>query len=304
MQFHRSGNGVALIGAVAIVALCSTALPAFAVEGNSDERTFVSAMTATAAEARVALEENSDGRTIFSAAEAKAVAARANFTTPPAGGMGARGPCGEGNGDCCDPLGNGTPGCDDVACCEAICAADSFCCDISWDGICASAAQKSCAVCEPIECDPPCGEGEICDDGVCVPAPEGPVNDNCEDVPVDNLSIGECLVYNGDNTGATMTCAAGGFPEVWHAFNLLDDGATVNMGYCGTSPPFGNAYIVIDPECPCSGTFVFATSFDNVTCDDGNWTMHYDALPAGDYWTPILQDATSTGPYTWTICAD
>ena len=55
--------------------------------------------------------------------------------------------CGPGNGDCCLEGGNGTPGCDDEACCAAICAGDSFCCDIEWDTICADAAQKSCEVC-------------------------------------------------------------------------------------------------------------------------------------------------------------
>ena len=72
---------------------------------------------------------------------------------------------------------------------------------------------------------------------------------------------------------------------------------------CGTSPAFGNAYIVIDPECPCSGAFVFATSFDNTSCGDGNWSMFYNGLPAGEYWTPVLKDGTSTGPYTWNISA-
>jgi hypothetical protein len=55
------------------------------------------------------------------------------------------GPCGPGNGDCCSA--NGTPGCDDVACCQAICAADPFCCNTAWDGICANAAVAQCKVC-------------------------------------------------------------------------------------------------------------------------------------------------------------
>ena len=36
----------------------------------------------------------------------------------------------------------------------------------------------------------------------------GPVNDNCGDVAVPDLIIGECLVFNGDLTGATSTCDA------------------------------------------------------------------------------------------------
>lgn len=45
--------------------------------------------------------------------------------------------CGDADaGDCCTA--NGTPGCSDAACCEAICACDPFCCDTQWDSICAS----------------------------------------------------------------------------------------------------------------------------------------------------------------------
>ena len=50
-------------------------------------------------------------------------------------------------GDCC--IDNGTPFCDDEACCEAVCAVDAFCCDTSWDGICADQAAKLCAQCMP-----------------------------------------------------------------------------------------------------------------------------------------------------------
>ncbi len=61
--------------------------------------------------------------------------------------------CGEGAGPCGEP--NGTPGCDDVDCCEAICAADPFCCEVEWDGICADAANEQCGG----GGDPACGEG-------------------------------------------------------------------------------------------------------------------------------------------------
>ena len=54
--------------------------------------------------------------------------------------------CGGGpSSDCCNA--NGTPGCDDAACQALICGQDAFCCTNSWDGICASAAQSQCGVC-------------------------------------------------------------------------------------------------------------------------------------------------------------
>ena len=51
------------------------------------------------------------------------------------------------SGDCCDPLGNGTPGCDDPTCCDAVCSIDPFCCDVAWDTLCAAQAQELCPIC-------------------------------------------------------------------------------------------------------------------------------------------------------------
>ena len=74
-----------------------------------------------------------------------------------------------GEGNCFDPDGNGTPGCNDLACCEAVCAADPFCCDVEWDSACADEAAELCG-------NPACpGEGSCfeangtpgCDDPVC-----------------------------------------------------------------------------------------------------------------------------------------
>lgn len=39
---------------------------------------------------------------------------------------------------------NGSPGCDDAACCEAVCAASPTCCTTVWDDVCASFASLSC----------------------------------------------------------------------------------------------------------------------------------------------------------------
>jgi predicted outer membrane repeat protein len=52
------------------------------------------------------------------------------------------GVCGPDNGNCC--FANGTPGCEDAACCNAVCGADPFCCDVEWDGFCAEQAAGLC----------------------------------------------------------------------------------------------------------------------------------------------------------------
>ena len=57
---------------------------------------------------------------------------------------GGGGPC-VGDGDCCTA--NGTPGCEDAACCGAVCAIDVFCCDVEWDALCADQAEATCEIC-------------------------------------------------------------------------------------------------------------------------------------------------------------
>ena len=52
--------------------------------------------------------------------------------------------CGPGNGDCYQAGGNGTPGCEDVECCDIVCSIDPYCCDTDWDGLCADDAAELC----------------------------------------------------------------------------------------------------------------------------------------------------------------
>ena len=54
------------------------------------------------------------------------------------------GPCGSPTAGSCF-VANGSPGCDDLACCEPICADDPYCCDTEWDQLCVNAANVSCA---------------------------------------------------------------------------------------------------------------------------------------------------------------
>ena len=61
--------------------------------------------------------------------------------------------CGPGSGDCASP--NGTPGCDNEACCSAVCAQDPFCCKTEWDQLCADQVATLCA---NLPCQPACGK--------------------------------------------------------------------------------------------------------------------------------------------------
>ena len=60
-------------------------------------------------------------------------------------------PCVGGGGDCC--VSNGTPGCEDFDCCDLVCATDPFCCDSSWDNICANRAAELCPQCDIVPGD-------------------------------------------------------------------------------------------------------------------------------------------------------
>jgi hypothetical protein len=61
-------------------------------------------------------------------------------------------------GDCCLP--NGTPGCDDAKCCDAVCIVDPFCCDEGWDPTCVETAESVCDICTG-DCGSP-GAGDCC----------------------------------------------------------------------------------------------------------------------------------------------
>ncbi len=87
--------------------------------------------------------------------------------------------CGPGNGSCFKP--NGTPGCDDVACCEAVCKIDPLCCELVWDDICVQRAKDLCS----------CNPGDA------------PANDDCAD------AIG----INEGDTPFTTLCATPDGPE-------------------------------------------------------------------------------------------
>jgi hypothetical protein len=63
-------------------------------------------------------------------------------------------------GDCCKPHTN--PACSDAACCNLICGADPFCCNIEWDSMCADAAAAACGLCA--------APGDLNGDGVVDPS--------------------------------------------------------------------------------------------------------------------------------------
>ncbi len=66
------------------------------------------------------------------------------------------------NGPCC--VADGTPFCEIADCCRSVCAIDPFCCDISWDGICAGEAATfpQCLCNNPSGCTNDPANGPCC----------------------------------------------------------------------------------------------------------------------------------------------
>ena len=79
--------------------------------------------------------------------------------------------CGSYLGEYCCLVHLGSTGCGNLACCNAVCAADTYCCDIRWDETCVEAAFNS----DACPCTMPCGDQ--CG-GDCCAAHLGP---NCRD---------------------------------------------------------------------------------------------------------------------------
>ena len=83
--------------------------------------------------------------------------------------------CAAGTGSCFDEN-NGSAGCDDVDCCQAVCTADPFCCLTEWDFVCAGAVPETCGLFEAcigarggcrLEHDTPGCEIQDCCQAVC-----------------------------------------------------------------------------------------------------------------------------------------
>ena len=71
--------------------------------------------------------------------------------------------CGPGRGDCTDPAGNGTPGCELLQCCGIVCLVDHFCCFNEWDAACAASASgfQPCNPTCPWDCQAPPVSGAV-----------------------------------------------------------------------------------------------------------------------------------------------
>jgi hypothetical protein len=122
-------------------------------------------------------------------------------------------PCTPTAGACNDVHQN--PGCNDGACCQAVCAADPFCCTVTWDAGCVLAAATACSFSVP--------DGNECVDAV-------------------PLDIGAAVDFNTANATvgaepfpATCVGSSSGSigPDVWFSYDGERRG-TVSIDTCGS----------------------------------------------------------------------
>lgn len=141
--------------------------------------------------------------------------------------------CYDATGDCFSA--NGTPGCQDGFCCDAVCARDPECCFYEWDALCATEAEEICIAPSPndhcVDATGITGEGNFSFD-TSVATTDGPPHETCGEGDEEQQIFGEvwhCWTASCTDTVYVRTC---GLTEV-------DTRIAVYEG-CETCPPVGD----------------------------------------------------------------
>ncbi len=122
---------------------------------------------------------------------------------------------------------------------------------------------------------------EIAEVSLC---PSPPLNDSCSAVAA--LPLPQW--YSGETNCATVDCPEFPLATVWIAFHL-DSCSNVVLGFCDTDPPMSNAWLNCARSCDCS-TLTSRAVVDTLSCGDGSPVLRWSALPAGDYFYPIMAE--------------
>ena len=203
----------------------------------------------------------------------------------PAGCDGATGSCAEANG---------TPGCDDLACCALTCDADGggdpFCCDSSWDSTCAELAIALCGIFQ-YSCDAPAYPND------CATAAQMVTN-------------GETIAYDttlANYDGPTISCADSGGPNVWYMIQVTEatdqrlTASTCNQALYDTALTLWDMGEVGDPidGSALEGAEV-ACNDDGAGCADFSSLLSYDMTAGRQYLLSVSgwQGSVGTGNLT------
>ena len=224
--------------------------------------------------------------------------------------------------DCC--ISHDTAGCEDPDCQALICAADPYCCDNHWDGICANAGLQQCAVCEgvvvpgsafcpndscedgetcwtcPTDCGP-CEEGCCeshpspgCEDPECV-AVICPADPFCCDNQWDQICADAALAQCPICVGYTPTCGDGQCSGVESCGTCPDDCGACEGGDCCAAHPTTGCDDLACTELICpADPFCCATQWDQICADA--------ALSQCESCAPVCGDGACVGAETCGTC--
>lgn len=230
--------------------------------------------------------------------------------------------CNEEAGDCFEA--NLTPGCNDPACCDLVCAELAFCCTFEWDAECAALALEICelpSVCpgegscfEPQE-KPGCAD-EACCELMCA------IDPFCC-----NLLWDELCALQAIDVCALLPCtlpAIDGFEEPEPCDERLNDGCNVPtleggpgfttiqcgqtyLGTCFAGAPRDTDWYVVELDAPAEVNWTIQSEFPSqALIIEGGLTA--DSPPAGDCTDALRIIAEHYGggcqPYTVSACLE
>jgi hypothetical protein len=170
----------------------------------------------------------------------------------------------------------GGPGCSDEDCCNAVCAIDSFCCDVSWDSICVSEAASLCL--------PP------------------PANDNCENRIAITEGVYPFSTFGAVTDGPPHVACEDGFADqqvgqdIWYNYTASCDG-DVTVALCGSS--YDTKLAVYD-GCSCDVSDANLIDCEDDTCGLQS-SITYAAIAGNCYKIRVGGYASSAGDGIMTV---
>lgn len=187
-------------------------------------------------------------------------------------------PCGAPNsGSCTEP--NGTPSCNNVACCNTVCSIDPHCCNQSWDVICVQLANSYC-----FGCSLSCPAGSVSEVESCGVR----ANDICTSgQAVQSISCGNtvCGTLDGVVNNGIWTGDRDGY-----AFTAVDsNGDGVVRVTLRLTPEYQAFAALLNASCPAAIT----SSIMHVNAADCLQSSVTMCIAPGNYWVLV---ATGTYP--------
>jgi len=213
--------------------------------------------------------------------------------------LGAWGECPEGGGlqldcgnfyagDCCGAT--NTPFCNNESCCETVCAIDSFCCDMTWDQLCADIASDECPSCT------------------------GPSNDNCDAPQEVGLGMFDYSTINANTDGNPLPelCAIendtlGFGKDVWFCYTHKDPDGPVTASICDLDYDGRMAVYEDCSTCPPPDSNIIGCNDDGCGDVGGGSIVAFNAVQGETYlirvggWSPDVPANASEGNGTLTV---